>query len=346
MKLKELCNIVLGNAKYNHKYFSTNSGDYPVYSSQTSNNGVIAKINDADLKNKTGITWTKDGIYAGTVFKRINDSFSMTTHCGFLEIKEEHKNNILYDFLFFWLSFNLKKFAIGEQNKRVTEDIIKQIDIPFYGNLLAQNEFIEKYAKIYELISLAKDTVKTLTDIKSDSSLEHNFELKEYPISEIIKIGKSNSGFLTQKFVNDNKGTIPVYGASEKDAPSYGFISDNVDKVNYFNDCFRYNRNGSFGVFITKGRFTISNDVRAFTLQDEYIGKIDPEYLIIKLKEVYYENSLGYSNKAGKDRFLSLNVKLIDLNIYKIENQKEIAQKYNLIVGLKEKLIKNLESIV
>ena len=345
MNIKDLCNVSLGHSKYNHAYFKNNLGIYPVYSSQTTNDGIIANITTADYKNKTGITWTKDGIYAGTVFKRINATFSMTTHCGFLEIKPEHINNLRLDYLFLYLSFNLKKEAVGEQNKRVTEQIISQIFIPHYGNLQAQQEYINQYSKICSLIDTAKATIAHIDKIETEKILEKGMSFKKYKISDLIEVGASNAGFLTQKFVNDNKGAIPVYGASEEDKPTYGYIKDNIPKVNYFENCFRYNRNGSFGVFVTKGRFTVSNDVRAFTIQPKYLGLIDPDYLVIKLKEVYYANNLSYGNKAGKDRFLSLEVIIIDLDKYTLADQALIAKRFNRANHLKDKIIKELSTI-
>ena len=50
------------------KYLVENSGDYPVYSSQTARNGQIGKINTFDFDGES-ITWTTDGASAGTVFQ-------------------------------------------------------------------------------------------------------------------------------------------------------------------------------------------------------------------------------------------------------------------------------------
>ena len=82
IKIKELFDIKKGKSIYTNKYFHENKGKYPVYSSQTYNNGEIAKINSYDYDEKC-LTWTTDGIYAGTIFLR-NNKFSMTTHCGAL----------------------------------------------------------------------------------------------------------------------------------------------------------------------------------------------------------------------------------------------------------------------
>jgi type I restriction enzyme S subunit len=46
-----------------------NKGEYPVYSSQTENNGVLGFLNSYDFEGDY-ITWTTDGANAGTVFRR------------------------------------------------------------------------------------------------------------------------------------------------------------------------------------------------------------------------------------------------------------------------------------
>ena len=48
-------------------YLNDNAGDYPVYSSQTANNGMIGKIDIFDFDGEF-ISWTTDGANAGTVF--------------------------------------------------------------------------------------------------------------------------------------------------------------------------------------------------------------------------------------------------------------------------------------
>ncbi len=48
-------------------YLTENFGPYPVYSSQTANNGKIGSINTFDFDGEY-ISWTTDGANAGTVF--------------------------------------------------------------------------------------------------------------------------------------------------------------------------------------------------------------------------------------------------------------------------------------
>lgn len=58
---------------------------YPVYSSQTSNDGIMGYL-DEYMFDGEYITWTTDGANAGTVFYR-NGKFNCTNVCGTLKIK-------------------------------------------------------------------------------------------------------------------------------------------------------------------------------------------------------------------------------------------------------------------
>lgn len=57
---------------------------YPVYSSQTSNDGIMGYLDDYMFDGEY-ITWTTDGANAGTVFYR-NGKFNCTNVCGTLKI--------------------------------------------------------------------------------------------------------------------------------------------------------------------------------------------------------------------------------------------------------------------
>ncbi|MGP5226038.1 restriction endonuclease subunit S, partial [Psychrobacter aquimaris] len=50
-------------------YLNENPGKYPVYSSQTANNGKIGSIDTFDFEGEY-VNWTTDGANAGTVFYR------------------------------------------------------------------------------------------------------------------------------------------------------------------------------------------------------------------------------------------------------------------------------------
>jgi type I restriction enzyme S subunit len=80
-KLKDIFKISRGRVM-SKEYLSQNRGEYPVYSSQTANNGQIGKISTYDYDGEY-LTWTTDGANAGTIFYR-NEKFSITNVCGLL----------------------------------------------------------------------------------------------------------------------------------------------------------------------------------------------------------------------------------------------------------------------
>ncbi|MFN3444112.1 MAG: restriction endonuclease subunit S [Bacteroidia bacterium] len=147
---------IKGKATYTQKYIRNNQGDFPVYSSQTTNNGEIGKIKSFDHDMEC-LTWTTDGIYAGTVFYR-NEKFSMTTHCGALVVKEKFKNLISLKYVYLYLFLNLRNYAIGEGNKRLTIEQMKTVSIliPIDNknrpNLEQQERIVNKYYKLHNVV--------------------------------------------------------------------------------------------------------------------------------------------------------------------------------------------------
>ena len=163
-KISDLFTIEKGLSKYTNKYFVKNKGNFPVYSSQTFNEGIIANINTYDYDCNC-ITWTTDGVYAGTVFLR-NGKFSMTTHCGALMLKKEFDGIIDLEYIYAVLFNKLKQFANGEQNKRVTVNIIKNIyvDIPLDKNNKIDIDKQKEYSKTFNKFKLAKKEVISRLD--------------------------------------------------------------------------------------------------------------------------------------------------------------------------------------
>jgi len=91
-KIGEVCNISRGRVM-SKGYLAKNIGEYPVYSSQTANQGIFGRINTYDQDGEY-ITWTTDGANAGSVFYH-NGKFSITNVCGLLKPKTS-KLNVKY----------------------------------------------------------------------------------------------------------------------------------------------------------------------------------------------------------------------------------------------------------
>lgn len=65
-ELGKICELSRGKV-YSKTYITENAGKYPVYSSQTANNGELGLISTYDYDGEY-LTWTTDGAYAGTIF--------------------------------------------------------------------------------------------------------------------------------------------------------------------------------------------------------------------------------------------------------------------------------------
>ncbi|KFF09823.1 MULTISPECIES: restriction endonuclease subunit S [Flavobacterium] len=85
-RIKDLFNI--GRGRVIGQELLVEEGKYPVYSSQTENNGCLGYIETYDFDNDL-LTWTTDGANAGTVFRR-SGKFNCTNVCGTLIPKRKN----------------------------------------------------------------------------------------------------------------------------------------------------------------------------------------------------------------------------------------------------------------
>ena len=107
-------------------FIKENYGEYPVYSSQTENNGVLGWISTFDYDGEY-LTWTTDGANAGTVFYR-KGRFNITNVCGLLKPKNS-EINIRY--LYFALKLVAKKYVVqGMGNPKLMSNVMGKIKIP------------------------------------------------------------------------------------------------------------------------------------------------------------------------------------------------------------------------
>lgn len=158
------------------EYLINNAGEYPVYSSQTANNGEIGKIRTFDYDGEY-VTWTTDGANAGTVFHRTK-KFSITNVCGLIRIKNTKVLN--YKFLFYWLSIEAKKYVYsGMGNPKLMSNQIAKIPIP-----IPPLEIQQEIVRILDSFSmLTAELQAELQARKSQYEYYHN-QLLAYPMEE------------------------------------------------------------------------------------------------------------------------------------------------------------------
>lgn len=135
--LETVCELSRGKV-YSKTYISANAGNYPVYSSQTANNGELGRISTYDYDGEY-LTWTTDGAYAGTIFHR-KGKFSITNVCGLIAIKSPDILNIR--FLYYWLSIKAQEYVYrGMGNPKLMSNQMATIEIPM-PPLTVQEEIV------------------------------------------------------------------------------------------------------------------------------------------------------------------------------------------------------------
>ncbi len=82
-KIKDIAQIGRGRVISSIEISQQKNPTYPVYSSQTSNDGIMGYLDDYMFEGEY-ISWTTDGANAGTVFYR-NGKFNCTNVCGLLK---------------------------------------------------------------------------------------------------------------------------------------------------------------------------------------------------------------------------------------------------------------------
>ena len=122
--IQELCEISRGKVM-SKDFIKSNAGEYPVYSSQTENNGELGKISTYDFDGEY-LTWTTDGANAGSVFYR-KGKFSVTNVCGLLEIKNKV---MIPKFLYYFLSIEAPKYVnAGMGNPKLMSNVMAKIRV-------------------------------------------------------------------------------------------------------------------------------------------------------------------------------------------------------------------------
>ena len=123
-KIEEICDISRGRVM-SKDFIKENKGNFPVYSSQTENDGELGKITSYDYEGEY-LTWTTDGANAGSVFYR-NGRFSITNVCGLLKVKSE---NVLTRYIYHTLQIEAPKYVNkGMGNPKLMSNVMARIKL-------------------------------------------------------------------------------------------------------------------------------------------------------------------------------------------------------------------------
>ena len=207
--IQEICNINRGRVM-SKDYIKENIGHYPVYSSQTENNGELGRISTYDFEGEY-LTWTTDGANAGSIFYR-NGKFSVTNVCGLLRV---NNTDILTKFLYYTLSVESPKYVNkGMGNPKLMSNIMEKIKVAI-PPLEVQHQIVHILDNLSELYTeLSEQLSEELKARKKQYEYYRNELLnkEKHKMTELKNIiSKSCSGGTPLKSNNEyyNNGNVP-----------------------------------------------------------------------------------------------------------------------------------------
>ena len=168
-RVEEICNITRGRVM-SKDYIKENAGEYPVYSSQTENNGELGKISTFDFDGDY-LTWTTDGANAGTVFYR-SGKFSITNVCGLINV---NSHSVMTKYLYYYLNQNAPNYVNkGMGNPKLMSNVMARIKVPI-PPLEVQAEIVRILDKFTELTTeLTTELATELADRKKQYEYYRN----------------------------------------------------------------------------------------------------------------------------------------------------------------------------
>lgn len=122
-RVKGICFLGRGRV-ISQRELQAHPGIYPVFSSQSEDEGVFGYLDTYDFEGEY-VTWTTDGAYAGTVFYR-NGKFNCTNVCGTLKAK----GNLDMRYLALTLSSRTKRHVSYIGNPKLMNNVMAEILLP------------------------------------------------------------------------------------------------------------------------------------------------------------------------------------------------------------------------
>ncbi len=309
--IQELCKISRGKVM-SKDFIKSNAGEYPVYSSQTENNGELGKISTYDFDGEY-LTWTTDGANAGSVFYR-KGKFSVTNVCGLLEVKNKV---MIPKFLYYVLSIEAPKYVnAGMGNPKLMSNVMAKIKVPV-PPLEVQCEIVhilDDFTLLSaELSAELKARKKQYEYYKKTLFENKNIELKT--LKELATNCDNKRKPITSG--NREKGEYPYYGASGIVDYVKGYIFDG-DYLLISEDGANLVARKTPIAFSISGKNWVNNHAHVLKFSNMYLQKYVEMYL-------NYINIEQYISGAAQPKLNQVNLNKIVIPIPNNDTLKNIV---------------------
>lgn len=181
-RIKDVCDITRGRVM-SKGYIREHAGDYPVYSSQTENDGEFGRINTYDFDGEY-LTWTTDGANAGAVFYR-NGKFSVTNVCGLLKTRSD---DLITKFLFYTLSIEAPKYVnAGMGNPKLMSNVMARVKVPVPPKEVQREivHVLDEFTLLTSELSAELSARRKQYEYYRDTLLDFSVEIPKVTLKEI-----------------------------------------------------------------------------------------------------------------------------------------------------------------
>lgn len=321
------------------------NGEMPIYSANVK--VPISYHHTSNISNFENdfVIWGIDGDFDFNYIPKRNP-FVTTDHCGAIRILSD---NILPAYLMLVLEYKKHEYGFDRGLRASLKNMQQvKIEIPVDEkgqiDVEKQKEVVEKYQSISEL----KEKIKFLKKKISETTirLENNFLIKDFEVNSLFDTERGFSKY-TKKFGNLNKGSYPVYSASNKDPLTF------INTFDYDGEYLTWATNGFAGYMkILNEKFSINSDRGLLKPRSE---SLNIEYVKFILEPILRDIAKGRKGDNGEDEFtkvypsmvekLTIPIPITEKGEIDIKAQEEMAKLYNRINEIKELVIFELEKV-
>lgn len=317
-------------------------GEYPVYSSETKNNGIFGYHEEYEFN----ADYEKPLIVFGDHTRSINivhEKFSVLDNVKVLGINVE---NIDVNYIKYEWEKLIPDLGYARHWK-VARNVKIKIPINTYGDfdIEKQKEIVKKYEIVEEKKKELKEKLDYFKDVQVDFMATEISNHKEYTVSEIFNISLGD-GKYTKSYTTKNIGEFPLY--SGQTDGEYA----NIKSYDYDGSYLTWAKDGLAGYIMhhNNEKFSITNHRGILLLKDEY-SDLNLEFLKIILEPIFRKNIKGRLGTQEKNEYTTLSKEMIiDIKdklkipinkdgIFDLEKQNQIVSKYKAIEEMKKSIL-------
>jgi len=330
VKIKDICEIGRGRV-INHQYIDENQGSYPVYSSQTKDNGIMGYIDTFDFEGDY-VTWTTDGIYAGTCFYRTG-RFNCTNVCGTLKIYDEQI--ISYYYLSEALNKEAKKYVTQSANPKLMNNDMAEVKIPL-PPINVQEQIISDCQEIDDEVEEAKENISNLEqNINQAISDSLKQASNAYRLSDSDKFYTAIGKRVLSNEIQDTYAPdlIPVYSANV--LKPFGYINQEIFE-DYDLASVLWGIDGDWMVNYLPAHQSFFPTDHCGVIR-VYTDKVNPKYLAKLLDKAGEAERFSRHHRASTERVSNLTLSFPDIDTQnqvckEIEQMESKIAKYQAII--------------